>query len=71
MKATLIVGLVLIAGGVLLIAHPPHYTSRQKLFKIGGLQATERQERALPGWAGGTVLGVGLGVLALGLAKKR
>jgi hypothetical protein len=41
------------------------------VFKFGSLQATVRQERALPGWAGGVVLGVGVGVLALGLAKKR
>ena len=71
MKASLIVGLVLIAAGILLILHPPHYASQQSVFKFGSLQATVRQERALPGWAGGVVLGVGVGVLALGLVKKR
>ncbi len=71
MKSSLIVGLVLIAGGILLILHPPHYASQQSVFKFGALQATVRRERVLPGWAGGVVLGVGVGILALGLAKKR
>ncbi len=71
MKASLIVALVLIAGGIFLIVHPPHYASRQSVFKLGTLQASVRQERELPGWVGGTVLGVGVGVLALGLLKKR
>ena len=71
MKASLIVALVLIAGGIFLIVHPPHYASRQSVLRLGSLHASVRQERALPGWIGGTVLGVGLGVLSLGLLKKR
>ena len=71
MKASLIVALVLIAGGIVLIVHPPHYASRQSVLKFGGLEASVRQERPLPGWVGGTALGIGLGVLALGLLKKR
>ncbi len=70
-KASLIVALVLIAGGVFLIVRPPHYASQQNVFKFGGIEATVRREHRLPGWVGGTVLGVGLGVLALGLLKKR
>lgn len=71
MKPSLIVSLVLIAGGIFLILHPPHYVSRQSVFKLGTLHASVRQERPLPGWVGGTVLGIGLGVLSLGLLKKR
>ncbi len=71
MKASLIVALVLIAGGIFLIVHPPHYGSQQSVFKFGTLQASVRQERQLPGWVGGTVLGFGLGLLSLGLLKKR
>ncbi len=71
MKASLIAAAILIAGGIFLIVRPPHYASRQSVFKLGGIQASVREERPLPGWVGGTVLGVGLGVLSLGLLKKR
>lgn len=71
MKVSAIVGLVLIAAGLFLILHPPHYAAQQSVFKLGGLEATVRQERPLPGWIGGTVLGLGLGVLSMGLLKRR
>lgn len=70
MKASSIVGLILIAGGIFLIVHPPHYATQQSVFKFGGLTASVRQERALPGWVGGSVLGAGLVLLSVGLLKR-
>lgn len=70
MKATLISGLVLIAAGVFLILRPPHYSSEQSVFKLGSLEAKVQQDRALPGWVGGTVLGAGIILLGAGLFKR-
>lgn len=70
MKATLIAGLILIGGGIFLIVRPPHYATQQSVLKFGGLTASVRQERALPGWVGGTALGAGLVLLSVGLFKR-
>ncbi len=70
MKAFLIAGLVLIAAGVFLILRPPHYASQQSVFKLGGLEATMQQDKTLPGWVGGVVLGAGVVLLGGGLLKR-
>ena len=70
MRASLIAGLVLIAAGVFLILRPPHYSSDQSVFKLGDLEAKVQQERTLPGWVGGAVLGAGIVMLGAGLFKR-
>ncbi len=70
MKASLIAGLVLIAAGVFLILRPPHYASQQSVLKLGDLEATMQQERTVPGWVGGAVLGAGVVLLGAGLFKR-
>jgi drug/metabolite transporter (DMT)-like permease len=70
MRASLVAGLVLIAAGIFLILRPPHYASEQSVFKLGDLEAKVQQERALPGWVGGTVLGAGVVLLGAGLFKR-
>lgn len=70
MKASLIAGLVLIAAGIFLILRPPHYASEQSVFKLGDLEARMQQERALPEWVGGVVLGAGIVLLGAGIVKR-
>lgn len=70
MKASFVAGLVLIAAGVFLILRPPHYASEQSVFKLGDLEAKMQQERTLPGWVGGAVLGAGIVLLGAGLFKR-
>ena len=70
MKASLLAGLVLIAAGIFLILRPPHYASEQSVLKLGSLEAKMQQERTLPEWVGGIVLGAGIGLLGAGLLKR-
>ena len=70
MKAFLISGLVLIAAGIILILRPPHYASEQSVLRLGDLEAKMQQERTVPGWVGGVVLGAGIGLLGAGLIKR-
>jgi len=70
MKASLIAGLVLIAAGIFLILRPPHYASEQSVFKVGQLEARMQEDRPLPGWVGGGVLGAGIVLLGVGLVKR-
>lgn len=67
---SLVAGLILIAGGIFLILRPPQYSSDQSVFKLGNLEAKVQQERALPGWVGGAVLGAGIVLLGAGLMKR-
>lgn len=70
MKASLIAGLILVAAGIYLILRPPHYSSEQSVVKLGGFEATVQQEKTLPGWAGGVVLGAGVVLLGTALLKR-
>ena len=70
MKVSLIAGLVLIAAGIFLILRPLHYASEQSVLKLGNLEAKVQQERTLPGWVGGVVLGAGVVLLGAGLVKR-
>ena len=70
MRASVIAGLVLIAAGIFLILRPPHYSSQQSVFKLGDIEAKVQQERTLPDWVGGIVLGAGVVLLGAGLLKR-
>ncbi len=63
MRTSFIAGLVLIAAGIFLILRPPHYSSEQSVLKLGDLEAKVQQERTLPDWVGGVVLGAGVVLL--------
>lgn len=70
MRASLIAGLILIAAGFYLILRPPHYSTDESVVRLGGFEATVRQERTLPGWAAGAVLGAGVVLLGTALFKR-
>jgi hypothetical protein len=70
MRPLQISGLVLIAIGLWLIIRPPSYSREESVFKFGDIEAKMHQQRRLPGWVGGMVLGAGLVLVAVG-AKKR
>jgi drug/metabolite transporter (DMT)-like permease len=70
MRASLIVGLILIVAGIFLILRPPHYSTQQSVLKLGDFEARVQQERTLPAWAGGAVLGAGVVLLGTALFKR-
>lgn len=66
----MIAGLILIAAGIFLIVRPPRFSSEQSVVKLGQFEASMQQERPLPGWVGGCVLGAGVVLLGTGLFKR-
>lgn len=70
MKASLIAGVVLIAAGIVLILAPPHFSRERSVFKVGQLEARMQEDRPLPGWVGGVVLGAGIVLVGAGLVKR-
>jgi drug/metabolite transporter (DMT)-like permease len=70
MRYLTIFGAVLIAAGLFVILRPPSYSSEQSVLKLGDLEAKVQQQRTVPGWVGGTLLGVGCVLLVLGVKKR-
>ena len=70
MRAPFIAGLVLIVVGLVLILHPIHYPSDHTAVKLGSFEAKVEEERTVPEWVGGIVLGAGVVLLGAGLFKR-
>ena len=70
MRYLTIAGVVLIAAGLFAIFRPPSYSSEQSVLKLGDLEARVQQQRTLPGWVGGTLLGAGCVLLVFGVKKR-
>lgn len=70
MRYLTISGVVLIAAGLFVILRPPSYSSEQSVLKLGDLEAKVQQQRTVPGWAGGALLGAGCVLLVLGVRKR-
>lgn len=69
MRASTIVGVVLIVAGALALAYQGfNYTRREKVFQIGSLQASAEQQKhvSIPPLVGAGALVVGVALIALG-----
>ena len=62
MKAGVIVGIILIAAGIYVMAGQASYKSDKEVVKIGGLAASISESRLVPPWAGAVAIALG-GVL--------
>ncbi len=72
MTPTKLIGIILIVVGVVALAyHGITYTTREKVFQIGPLEATERKEKTipLPPLLGGVALAGGI-VLIIMKSKR-
>ncbi|MDE2136757.1 MAG: hypothetical protein KGJ68_04925 [Gammaproteobacteria bacterium] len=70
MRYLMVTGVVLIAAGLFVILRPPSYSSEQSVLKLGDLEAKVQQQRPVPGWVGGTLLGAGCVLLVFGIRKR-
>jgi drug/metabolite transporter (DMT)-like permease len=70
MRYLTILGVMLIAAGLFVILRPPSYSSEQSVLKLGDLEAKVQQQRTVPGWVGGTLLGAGCVLLVFGMRKR-
>jgi len=73
-RSTIILGVVLIALGVLALAYQGiSYTKREKILDIGPLQATAEREKTipLPPLVGGQSLAGSIALVIIGAVKSR
>ncbi|MGC1523676.1 MAG: hypothetical protein WA803_19200 [Steroidobacteraceae bacterium] len=69
MRVLQIVGALLIAGGLFVLIKSPTYSSEKSVFKIGDVEAKVSQEHAIPPWAGGAAVAVGVVLIVVGARK--
>lgn len=73
MKRAMIIGIVLIALGVVALAYQGiTYTSREKIIDIGPIQASHQTKKTIPlsPILGGIALAGGIALVILGIAGK-
>lgn len=71
MRTLQILGVVLVAAGLFLIIRPPSYPHQESVFKLGDIEATVQEKRAVPGWVGGVLLGAGCVLVIVGMKRSR
>jgi hypothetical protein len=69
MRILQIMGAILIAGGLFVLIKAPSYSSEKSVFKIGDVEAKVSQQQAIPAWAGGAALAVGVALIVMGARK--
>ena len=62
MKIGAIVGIILIAAGIYVVAGQGSYSRNREVIKIGGLEASVKESRLIPPWMGAVAIAMG-GVL--------
>jgi hypothetical protein len=60
MRASLVIGALLVIAGGIVAARGFSYTSHESVFKVGGFEATVEEKRTLSPW-------IGIGGIAAGL----
>jgi len=69
MRMLQIVGALLIAAGLFVLIKTPTYSSEKSVLKIGDVEAKVSQEHAIPPWAGGAAVAVGVVLIVVGARK--
>jgi hypothetical protein len=69
MRALQILGAILILGGLIVLIKSPSYSSDKSVLKIGDVEAKVSQQHAIPPWAGGAGVVVGVILIVVGARK--
>ena len=70
MRALVILGAVLLAGGLYVLIRSPAYSEDKSLFKVGSVEAKVTEQHVIPPWTGGVALAAGVVLVVLGVRGK-
>ena len=70
MKATTVIGALLIAAGLFVLINGASFTRDKTVLKAGPLEANVEKKESIPPWTGGVALVVGIGLVAVGLKSR-
>jgi hypothetical protein len=71
MKPLVIAGIVLVGLGAFVLLNGLTYSSRSNVLKVGDLQVSAEEQRAIPTWVGGVAIVGGLVLVGAGVGKRR
>jgi hypothetical protein len=66
MRASLVVGVLLVIAGAVVAARGFSYTSHRSVFKVGGLEGTVEETRTISPWFGVGAVVAGLVIILAG-----
>lgn len=71
MKPLIIAGILVAALGAFVLVRGLSYPSHRSMMRIGDLQATVQQDRAVPQWAGIAAVAAGALMIGVGLRGRK
>ena len=71
MKLYMILGIVLAAVGVFIVARGLNYGSDRSVMRVGDFQASVETQRTIPVWAGGVAIVGGLLLVGASMHRRR
>lgn len=71
MKPQLILGIVLAGLGAFVLLRGLTFGSQRSVMRVGDIQASVEERRAVPPWVGGVALVGGLVMVGAGLRRRR
>jgi hypothetical protein len=66
-----IAGIALAALGAFIVFRGLNYSSQKSVMRLGDLQASVEERRAIPSWVGGAAIVGGLLLVGAGVRKRR
>jgi len=69
MRVLQVLGGILILAGLFVLLKSPSYSSEKSVLKIGDVEAKVSQQHAIPPWAGGAAVVVGVVLIVVGARK--
>jgi uncharacterized membrane protein len=70
MRPQALIGIILIVIGAFVVFRGVSYKSKDEVLRVGDMQASVEEKRAVPTWAGGVAIVAGI-VLVVGGMKRR
>ncbi len=71
MRASLMVGILLLLAGGFVLVRGFSVTTDRKVFDVGPLEASVEEKRAVPTWLGGVAVAAGLVLIIAGAAGPK
>ncbi len=71
MKTWRIVGIALACLGAFILIRGLNYGTQRSVMRVGDLQASVEEQRAVPSWVGGVAILGGLLLVGVGLRRQR
>lgn len=71
MKPQLIAGIILAGVGAFIVLRGVTYGSQRSVMRVGDLEASVEERRAIPTWVGGVAIVGGLVLVVAGVRRRR